>query len=1445
MKFFQLTFLSLFFLLTSHSLTAQSDLPIPKWHFIDQATIPTPTDDMPVYAQLLYADQVNTIELEQAFKAYYDQRGWDKQFEDLEHDPFAKFYNRWYRAAQNYIDDNGIVKTLNTEELIRYRADAEFTEDNVSSNSLLSPSSSWSFLGPKRTYWRADHNPGLVAPWQVNIYTVTVAPSNPAILYAGSETGALYKSIDKGLNWTPFDDFNWGRAILSVEIHPTDPSIVYAATSTDIFKTTDGGASWSIILTESGLSCNSLAISPSTPTTIFAGTSNGLYRSTDSGSNWTEMLTEQIDDVLFRPNDGSTIYVLARTGSPDTYSFYKSTDSGSTFNLSMTGWGTIYEQSGGRMTVTPADDDYIYVTLLTHDGSGGDQKPYILKSTDAAANWTTVATGQTANLEMTNGQGYYDLDVVASHSNADHIITATTTAYKSTDGGITYTAIGGYAGDFAIHPDIQCMISIMDGATEDTWLSTDGGLNYSSDFYTNTANWEARIDGLDGTDFWGFAQGWNEDYLIGGRYHNGNTVIHENYPDQQALRLGGAESPTGWAMHGRERHAAFDDISELIIPDDINNAPEGSFLFTKHPNIYYYGDAFGRVLIDLEDFMTVYTGSGNDFWKSQDGGASWESTYGFSGKPYHFDISRADANYFYLTTDDGFYRSTDRGETFTEMTLPPGLTNWHSQNLRVAASSTNREVVWVLNQRSGGGSSAGRVFKSIDGGASWTDLTTTALTPNKWTSIAHQAGTNGGVYIACNRGDAGTNPAKVLYRDDSMSDWVDFSDNLPQSANPIKLLPFYKQNKLRWGGNRGAWEIDFYEENWSPIAQPFVSGKTQICSRDTVEFDSYSVAKESATYSWNIPGASWTSNLNQREVKAIFPSEGTYTATLTINQAGTIDDKSITVTINNECDPEATPGNALTLTGESSDYASTKNALDITTNNMTMSAWIKRNGDQESYAGIIFMRQTSSGGLNFRDNNELGFHWNNSQWWWSSGLTVPDNEWAHVAMVISPTETTLYLNGEPAVNTADNDPLAFDGVLNFGADPNWSARRFKGEMDEVVVYNRALDQNEIRELMHLTRTPANETDLIGYWQFNRTSGTITDRAGSNHASLIGGATRSTSSVPVGPGESARLDVTAAGVYTFGTTDLTLEFPSGGSVFPDGELCVTRIDHAPDQSPQENKISDSYWVVRNFGNNSSFDELTSLTFDGLNVTNEEANDLDNLMLYKRISGGDGATWGDSEDHADMATEGTTDGSITFSTGNGQTSFSQFIISFEKTIVLPADLLSFNVVLNNQKEVALKWTTASEENMDHYEIQRSQDGRSFSFLESIDLPEDSETTKSYQAFDKNPFRGLSYYRLKMVDLDGSVEYSEIKSIVINALADKVIIYPNPIEVGQLLQIKTELSGTIDLQLYSIDGEEAGEYRFEGDTEISLDHLPKGVYSYVVNNATWRKAGILIIK
>ena len=866
---------TLFFSIVLAPLQADASAPQETaWHFMDRATTPEPSPAMPAYAALLYAESVSLAQFDEAWRAHYEGRDADAAREDLERDPYAKFAHRWLEEAAAFADDEGVVRRLSTAQL-RARRLAQ-PKDAIAAASTAGSGGgtpAWSFVGPSETFWRAaDGVEKRTAPWQVNIYCIAAAPSSPTTLYCGSETGAFYKSTDLGVHWTPLDSINWGRAILSVAVHPLDPGSVFCATSTDIFRSTNGGADWDIVLTESGLSCNSLKFDPEQPSTVYAGTGAGLYVTRDSGTTWSVALPGVVDDVEVRPGDGSTVYVNTRGGSPERWTFYRSVDSGQTFEVAMDGWGSQLERSGSRLSVTPADPDVVFALLLGTDETTQEDRPVLLRSADRGTNWQTVATGRTDAFPLNNGQGYYDLDLAISAGDADELIAGTQTSYRSVDGGVTWTPLGGYSGPFGIHPDIQAVISVPRAGGTDTWLTTDGGVNYSSDFFTEVANWSPRILGLDGTNFWGYGQGWNEDFGVGGRYHNGNTALAASYPSGEALRMGGAESPTGWALHGRERHVAFDDISNVVLPQDIEEPIEETFSFTKHPNVYYYGDASSSVRVDLESYLTVYTGQGESFWRSRDGGIQWEATHTFAGRPFHFDLSRANPNRIYLTATNGFFVSNDRGETFVERSLPVGLTDWHSQNLRVSASSTDADTAWVLNQRSGATSTAGRIFETTDGGTTWTDLTTPALAGRRWTAMVHQFGTNGGVYIASSRGTAGSHPARVLYRDRSMSDWVDYSAGLPPSASPLKLLPFYRGNKLRWIGNRGVWEIDLFEQDWAPIAQPFADRTVPVCPDDTLELDSYSVARADATYRWTIPGASWTSDPSVREVQAQFPS---------------------------------------------------------------------------------------------------------------------------------------------------------------------------------------------------------------------------------------------------------------------------------------------------------------------------------------------------------------------------------------------------------------------------------------------------------------------------------------------------------------------------------------------------------------------------------------------
>lgn len=109
-------------------------------------------------------------------------------------------------------------------------------------------------------------------------------------------------------------------------------------------------------------------------------------------------------------------------------------------------------------------------------------------------------------------------------------------------------------------------------------------------------------------------------------------------------------------------------------------------------------------------------------------------------------------------------------------------------------------------------------------------------------------------------------------------------------------------------------------------------------------------------------------------------------------------------------------------------------------------------------------------------------------------------------------------------------------------------------------------------------------------------------------------------------------------------------------------------------------------------------------------------------------------------------------------------------------LPIELLDFSAILNNKK-VDLTWTTMSETNNSHFEIERSKDGIEFEKITSVKGANNSSSIINYLEIDYNPLPGISYYRLKQVDYLGSFSYSKIATVKNQPSNETINIYPNP--------------------------------------------------------------------
>ncbi|HEY6228279.1 MAG TPA: LamG-like jellyroll fold domain-containing protein, partial [Verrucomicrobiae bacterium] len=173
---------------------------------------------------------------------------------------------------------------------------------------------------------------------------------------------------------------------------------------------------------------------------------------------------------------------------------------------------------------------------------------------------------------------------------------------------------------------------------------------------------------------------------------------------------------------------------------------------------------------------------------------------------------------------------------------------------------------------------------------------------------------------------------------------------------------------------------------------------------------------------------------------------------------------------------------ALGLTAGADQSWVTAPALDLTTDSLTIVAWIKPTS-LVANSGIVFWRAGQPAtGLDLGGAGNLGYHWLDqaATYNWNSGLTPPLDQWSMVAVSVEPTQATAYLINaggvQSAVNAVTNAPRTFSDTLRIGGDPLDVARTFDGTIDEVAIFNTALTAQQIQALYSGT-TVANGAKL--------------------------------------------------------------------------------------------------------------------------------------------------------------------------------------------------------------------------------------------------------------------------------------------------------------------------------------------------------------------------------
>src|SRR5947209_18559273 len=225
-----------------------------------------------------------------------------------------------------------------------------------------------------------------------------------------------------------------GANVLSLAVDRSNPAIIYAGTTNGVFKSTDGGESWTGSLPN--IYVRIVAIAPSTPTTLYAASDRGIYKSTDSGGSWNAVnngLENQrgpinILAMAIDPTNPNIAYVAG----PDiddpsnTYkAIYKSTDGGTSWSI--TKHSIRYYAIHNVLAIDPISPNIIYAAGSVGNGT-------VWKSIDNGRSWSIVDVGPDYRSTV--------LSLVIDPTNTNVIYAGTSGQglYRSIDGGATWSA---------------------------------------------------------------------------------------------------------------------------------------------------------------------------------------------------------------------------------------------------------------------------------------------------------------------------------------------------------------------------------------------------------------------------------------------------------------------------------------------------------------------------------------------------------------------------------------------------------------------------------------------------------------------------------------------------------------------------------------------------------------------------------------------------------------------------------------------------------------------------------------------------------------------------------------------------------------------------------------------------------------------------------------------
>lgn len=179
-----------------------------------------------------------------------------------------------------------------------------------------------------------------------------------------------------------------------------------------------------------------------------------------------------------------------------------------------------------------------------------------------------------------------------------------------------------------------------------------------------------------------------------------------------------------------------------------------------------------------------------------------------------------------------------------------------------------------------------------------------------------------------------------------------------------------------------------------------------------------------------------------------------------------------------------------------------------------------------------------------------------------------------------------------------------------------------------------------------------------------------------------------------------------------------------------------------------------------------------------------------------------------------------------------------VAFAPATPLDIHLTDINAS-NNNKQNIINWNTGHEDRGDYFELMHSTDGDQFTKIATIQSK--GENSK-YSYVDAQPFSGITYYRLKMIDMNGNVNYSKVVSAKMNAFtSNKLSVVPNPIAGNNLhLSFENKLTGNYELTILNTLGQVVAQQTLQLDNTNHVDFasaqlISGNIYFVKISNRT----------